>query len=71
MDTKGMWNGASQLDRMVAWEEGQLDEADTVELFQELIDSGLAWRLQGSYGRMANALIAQGLCQHRKPTKGA
>lgn len=59
--------GASQLDRMVAWEEGQLDEDDTVKLFQELIDSGLVWRLQGSYGRFANALINNGLCHYRTP----
>jgi hypothetical protein len=56
-----------QLDKMVAWEEGTLDEEDTIALFQELIDSGLAWRLQGAYGRMAQALINNGLCHYREP----
>ena len=50
-----------QLDQMMAWENGDLDEDQTVELFQKLVDSGLAWQLQGCYGRMAAALIESGL----------
>jgi hypothetical protein len=56
-----------QLDRMIAFEEGELDEAEIIVLFQELIDSGLCWRLQGCYGRMAQSLINNGLCHYRKP----
>lgn len=52
-----------QLDKMIAWENGELDEEQTVELFQSLINSGLAWSLQGCYGRQAAALIDAGLCQ--------
>lgn len=55
-----------QLDKMMAWEEGTLDEQGTVELFQSLIDSGLAWQLQGCYGRQAQALIEGGCCVHHR-----
>jgi hypothetical protein len=46
----------------MAFEEGQLDQTQTVAGFQHLIDTGLAWSLQGCYGRAAAALIKRGLC---------
>lgn len=48
--------------KIIAYEQGEMDEDETIEFFQELIDSGLAWSLQGSYGRTATALIRAGLC---------
>lgn len=54
------------IDEMIAWEEeGELSEEDTIILYQKLIDNGMAWTLQGCYGRTARALIEAGLC-HRK-----
>ena len=57
----------NKMDRIIAYESGELDGEETIKLFQELIDSGQVWRLQGSYGRMAKALIEAGYC-HLKQT---
>jgi len=46
---------------IIAYEQGELDEDATIDLFQNLINSGLAWSLQGHYGRTAAALIEAGL----------
>jgi hypothetical protein len=51
---------------MIAWEEGTLDVGETLELFQHLIDTGLAWSLQGCYGRAAAHFIREGLCQSKE-----
>jgi hypothetical protein len=61
-----MWVGLrkvwQQLDQVVKYESGELDEPNTITLFQSLIDSGLAWSLPGNYGRTANELITLGVC---------
>ena len=46
---------------MMMYESEGLTEDETVELFQHLVDSGMAWTLQGFYGRQAMALIEMGL----------
>jgi len=59
-----------QLSRMIAWEQGDLEQEETVDLFQELIDSGLVWQLQGVYGRQAVWLIENGFCTAKENTNG-
>ena len=49
------------IDNIIAYEQGELDEEDTIALFQELVNSGLAWQLQGSYGRTAKSMLDAGL----------
>lgn len=46
---------------IVAYEEGRLSEPQTIKLFQHLENTGLAYQLQGMYGRMATSLIGAGL----------
>lgn len=48
------------IDLLLDYEDGQLDFTQTVAMFQDLVNSGLAWRLQGSYGREAARLISEG-----------
>ena len=46
---------------IIAYEEGELGAMDTLKLFAYLVKTGLAWQLQGCYGRAAAALIERGL----------
>lgn len=52
------------IDQLIAFESGLLDEDQIIEFFQDGIDKGWVWKLQGSYGRTAVALIDAGLCHH-------
>ena len=52
--------------KIIAFEQGGMDQAEVIEFFQGLIDSGLAWQLQGCYGRTARRLIEAGLCSPRE-----
>jgi len=44
-------------------EAGELTEEETIDGIQELIDSELVWKLQGTYGRLAAHLIETGHCR--------
>ena len=44
--------------------EGMIDadsEEQVIEAWQHLVDTGLAWQLQGSFGRIAQELINEGV----------
>lgn len=51
----------SVVTKVIAYEDGELSNEDTISLFQELLDSGLVWKLQGHYGRTMCRLIDAGL----------
>ena len=55
-----------RVDKFMSYEGGEMKDQEIIDFFQELIDDGMAWKLQGSYGRMATSLIESGHCH----TKG-
>ena len=46
--------------KIINYEMGGLSDSDTLSLFSGLVKTGLAWTLQGHYGRTASALIQAG-----------
>ena len=53
----------SNMQVLFDYENGELDEIQSLILFSELVKSGLAWQLQGHYERTAKALIAGGFLE--------
>ena len=52
------------VDMLIKYENNELEtEEDIIALFQELIDAGVVWQLQGHYRRTAIALIKAGHCE--------
>lgn len=43
-------------------EDDDLTQDEVIDAFQDGINTGMVWGLQGAYGRMAQALIDQGYC---------
>jgi len=48
------------VDKIIAYEAGELSPEDTLKLFSELVKTGQAWTLQGHYGRTAQGFIDNG-----------
>lgn len=46
---------------IIAFENGELDEDEVIALFQSLCDTGTIYHLQGSYQRIAEQMIRDGL----------
>ena len=48
-------------EQLMKYEYNQLTVEEIIQLFQHLVNTGLAWQLQGSYGRTARAMIDSGI----------
>lgn len=53
------------VEKIISYESGEMNQEEMVNFFQELIDNGMCWQLQGHYGRTAMALIEAGYCSER------
>ena len=51
------------VDKICRYEEGQMTDEEMISFFQELVNNGMAWSLQGHYGRTAMYLIENGYVQ--------
>jgi|TARA_Y100000034_G_scaffold113405_1_gene148392 hypothetical protein len=50
------------VDWIIDYENGEMSEERIIEGFQQMINDGSVWQLQGCYGRMAKRLIEAGYC---------
>jgi len=48
------------INTLMAYESGELNEAETINFFADLVKTKMAWSLQGHYGRVASAMIDAG-----------
>ncbi len=55
-----MYDPTNLINDIIAFEEGDIDDDRLLGMFQHLVDTGMAWTLQGFYGRTAIALIEAG-----------
>ena len=56
------WSAFSAVAACEGFDGEDHDEATMISAWQYLIDTGLAWQLQGFFGRTAAAMIEQGVC---------
>lgn len=49
-----------RVDLIIAFENGDLEGNEVLDLFADLVRTGIAWQLQGFYGRTALDLIESG-----------
>lgn len=58
-----MSNNAVSVDEIMRYENSEMTQQEEIAMFQKLVRSGMAWQLQGSYGRTARAMIDAGLIE--------
>lgn len=51
------------VEKLIDYEAGELDNEKEIEFFQGIINDGSVWKLQGCYGRRASDLLNAGLCE--------
>jgi len=60
------WNDKKLVKNIMKYEEGLMEDKEVVLFFQYLVDIGMAWTLQGHYGRTAQYLIDRGFVEDKR-----
>ena len=60
----------ANVDDIIRWESGEMSQAEEIKFFQGLVNTGECWRLQGAYGRQADAMLEAGVIKPPKNAKG-
>lgn len=65
-DNKELGDNSMQfVNRIICYEEGEMEWEETIKLFQDLLDSGFIMNLQGHYQRTAQTLIQTGQISYK------
>lgn len=57
--------------KIIDFENGEMtSEEEAIDFFQFLVNTGLAWKFQGTYGRTARDLLAAGIIESPFQTVG-
>ena len=65
-DNKELGGNSMQfVDRIICYEDGEMEWEETIKLFQDLLDSGFIMNLQGHYQRTAQTLIQTGQISYK------
>ena len=67
MKTYDYETGMNVLQGIMDYENGEMDNAEVLDFFQHLVNTGIINHLQGSYQRMASVLLSQGMIEHPFP----
>ena len=53
------------VNKIIAYEQGEMTPEDTIAFFADLIKTGDAWRLHRHYGRIAASFIESGIIDRK------
>ena len=54
-------------EKISMYESGELSYQEVIDLFQDLLDTGMVFSLQGHYGRVASHFLQVGLIRPSSP----
>ena len=61
MKTYDYETGMNVLQGIMDYENGEMESSEVIDFFQNLVDTGIVYHLQGSYQRIAQTLIESGV----------